>query len=185
MKSIFLLILIVFLYFCYKNVEGYSVDTIVDDNIYETCPNTYNNMNNDYKLKLNPIKPSPVGFYSDILESGGARSKRRYLAPPICVKSHEFVPDYWINNKIVDCPALPHGKCDTINSNGSRDLYKNNKEPLIDPFYPYPKVGKNYSIIYPEEEQKKFIELHVENEIESEKLYKEMERIKQHHDNEL
>ncbi len=185
MKRLFLLSLIIFLYFCYKKVEGYSNETIVDDFVYEICPNTYNNMNNDYKIKLNPIKKVPIGFYSDILEAGGARNKRRYLEPPICVKSHEFVPDYWINNKLVDCPALPHGNCDTINSNGSKHLYRDYKQPLFDPFYPHSDVGKNYAIIYPEEEQKKFIKLHVENEIDSERLYNEMERIKIHHDNEL
>ena len=74
-------------------------------------------------------------------------------------------------------------KCDGINANASnKDIYKNNKEGLEDPFYPYEKVGKNYKIMYPEEEQKKFIELHIENEIE---LDKEMERIRQHHDDEL
>ena len=184
MKRIFLLSIVIFLFFCYKVKEGYSNESVVNDFVYEICPNTYNNMNNDYKMKLNPIKKSPIGFYSDIIETGGARSKRRYLEPPICVKSHDFVPDYWINNKLVDCPALPHGKCDTINSNGSKNLYKNYKEPLLDPFYPHSDFGKNYLIMYPEEEQKKFIKLHIENEMDNEKLYNEMERIKIHHDNE-
>jgi len=183
MKKIFLLALLIFLYFCYKKVEGYTDNnTIVDDVIYDVCPNTFNKMNNDYKIKINKIAAPPVGFYSDILETGGARDERRYLAPPICVKEHEFVPDYFINNRIVDCPPLPM-KCDGINANASnKDIYKDNKEGLEDPFYPYEKVGKNYKILYPEEEQKKFILLHIENEIE---LDKEMQHIKHHHDNEL
>lgn len=183
MKCIFFISLLVFLFFCYKVNEGFSNETNVNDFVYKICPNKYNNIANDYKINYNPIKKEPIGFYSSILEAGGIRDKKRYLSPPICVEKHDFVTDYWINNKLVDCPALPHGNCDTINSNGSKDLYKDYKEPLFDPFYPHSDVGKNYSIIYPEQEREKFIELHIKNEMDTEKIYNEMKRIKNLHDN--
>ena len=160
MKLIFFLVILL-IYLIY-NFEGFSVN----DNIYDFCPNKYNKMMNNYKLKKNDIKPLPVGFYSSILNVGGARNERRYLDPPICVEEHDFLNDYFINNKITDC--LPHPRnCDGIGNNiDAKKIYKNNRLPLIDPFDRYGVVGKDYGILYEQGIQDKFLLLHDENEEE-------------------
>jgi len=157
MKLLFLLV-ILFIYFIYK-VEGLSVN----DYIYDVCPNKYNKMMNNYKLKKNDIRPLPVGFYSSILNEGGARDERRYLDSPICVKEHEFIEDYFINNVITDCPSYP-GNCDSVGARDAKKLYKKNRLPLINPMDTYGVVGEDYGILYDKVEQGKFIELHHLNE---------------------
>ena len=157
MKLLFLLVILL-IYFIYK-VEGLSVN----DYIYDVCPNKYNKMMNNYKLKKNDIRPLPVGFYSSILNEGGARDERRYLDSPICVKEHEFIEDYFINNVITDCPSYP-GNCDSVGARDAKKLYKKNRLPLINPMDTYGVVGEDYGILYDKVEQGKFIELHHLNE---------------------
>jgi len=143
LKLLLLLFIIIYsLFGLYK--EGFTNDNMT----YKVCRNKYNNMENDYLLRENDVSPLPVGFYSSLLNVGGARDERRYLEPPICETSHSFNNDYFINNKITNCPDLP-GNCDVFN-NITKDTYKNNAEPLEDPFFLHSKVNGNNKIIYDE-----------------------------------
>ena len=162
MKLLFLLV-ILFIYFIYK-IEGLSVN----DYVYDVCPNKYNKMMNNYKLKKNDIRPLPVGFYSSILTEGGGRNDRRYLDSPICVEAHEFLDEYFINNKLTECPPYP-GNCDGIGTQDAKKIYKYNRLPLIHPMDTYGVVGEDYGILYEKKEQGKFIELHHLNEEEIQK----------------
>ena len=159
MKLLFLLG-ILFIYFIYK-IEGLSVN----DYVFDVCPNKYNKMMNNYKLKKNDIKSIPEGFYSSILTEGGARDEIRYYEPPICVKEHGFIDDYFINNKLTDCPKFP-GNCEHVGTNNIKKIYKKNKLPLINPMDTYGVVGEDYGILYDEGEQKKFLKLNNLNVVE-------------------
>ena len=142
--------LILLLFILVYSVFGLCKEGFTNDNTtFKVCRNTYNEMDNDYSLKINDVSPLPKGFYSSLLNVSGARDDRRYLEAPICDKSQSFNNDYFINNKITDCPDLP-GNCDQTN-NVTKDIYKNNTDPLEDPFFLYGKVNQNNKIMYSDE----------------------------------
>ncbi len=148
--KLILLLFIVLLYILHSSLFGLYKEAFTNDNTtYKVCRNKYNKMDNDYLLRENDVSPLPVGFYSALLNVGGARDNRRYLEPPICETSHSFNNDYFINHKITDCPDLP-GNCDAFN-NISKDTYKNNSEPLEDPTFLHGKVNQNNKIMYSDE----------------------------------
>jgi len=160
MKMIFLFIILFIIF--YNTIEGFSVDNMK----YLSCPNKYNKMLNNYKLKENDISPLPVGFYSSLLNVGGARNQRRYLESPICEKEYNFTDDYFINNKITDCPKLP-GNCDMGNNISGKKFHKDNKLPLDDPFFLHGIIEKkNKVLLYPPDIIENILEVHDLNEEE-------------------
>ena len=157
MIFLFIILFIIF----YNTIEGFSVDNMK----YLSCPNKYNKMLNNYKLKENDISPLPVGFYSSLLNVGGARNQRRYLESPICEKEYNFTDDYFINNKITDCPKLP-GNCDMGNNISGKKFHKDNKLPLDDPFFLHGKIEENNKVLYSPNIIENILEVHDLNEEE-------------------
>ena len=144
LKIILLLLILLFSFLKFK-IEGFTNDNTT----YRSCKNTYNSMENDYLLRENDVSPLPIGFYSSLLNVGGARDSRRYLEPPICKERHSFNNDYFINHKITDCADLP-ATCDSLN-NMNAEAHKNNAEPLEDPMFLLGKAKGNNKIIYNDE----------------------------------
>ncbi len=140
--KIILLLLILLFSFLKLKIEGFTNDNTT----YRSCKNTYNSMENDYLLRENDVSPLPIGFYSSLLNVGGARDNRRYLEPPICKERHSFNNDYFINHKITDCADLP-ATCDSLN-NMNAETHKNNAEPLEDPMFLHGKAKGNNKILY-------------------------------------
>ena len=150
LKLILLLFIVLYSLHCSLHCSLLYKEGFTNDNTtYKVCRNKYNKMANNYLLRENDVSPLPVGFYSSLLNVGGARDNRRYLEPPICETSHSFNNDYFINHKITDCLDLP-GNCDSFN-NISRDTYKNNAEPLEDPTFLHGKAKQNNKIMYSDE----------------------------------
>ena len=158
MKIIFLFIILFIIF--YNTIEGFNVD----NKVYLACPNKYNKMENNYKLIKNDIREIPSGFISDIITEGGGREKR-YFKPPICEKEYNFTDDYFINNKITDCPELP-GNCDMGSNISGKKFHKDNKLPLDDPFFLHGKIEENNKILYSPNIIEKILEVHNLNEEE-------------------
>lgn len=155
--KIILVIFIVFytLFTLFKlRKEGFENDNMV----YNVCRNKYNDMNNDFYLKENDLSPLPTGFYSALLTVGGARKDKQYFDVPICEESRTFNNDYFINNKITNCPELPE-TCDRV-SNINKDTYKGNKLPLEDPNFLHGSVLGNNKILYDEKLLNEMLEVH-------------------------
>ncbi len=143
--KLILLLLILCLGFLKLKKEGFTNDNTT----YRVCRNKYNKMDNNYLLRENDVSPLPVGFYSSLLNVGGARDSRRYLEPPICEGEYSFNNNYFLNHKLTNCPDLP-ANCDTFN-NITSDMYKDNEEPLEDPMFLHGKAKGNNKILYNDE----------------------------------
>lgn len=187
MKLLFIMFIILY-YFYYnkKIVEGLKVNDKktklnTNGNIYEVCPdkNQNNNMLNNYHKKENKITPTPKGFYSHMLDTSG-RKIDNYFDTPICKDKKEFEPrDYFINNKLVDCLPLPHGKCDGLNNNHhKKNNYENNMLPLEDPFYSHANVGESYKIISDKSLIEKIKASHLKNVLKSKEIHDIVKNIK-------
>ena len=153
----------------------------LNNTIYEVCADKDNEniILNDYYKKENDVNPQPKGFYSYMLDTAG-RKEDNYFDPPICKNKREFKKnDYFINNKLVDCLPLPHGKCDSLNNNhNKKNNYKENRLPLEDPFYLHSNVGENYRITFDKRIIESIENAHINNELENEEIYNMIENIK-------
>ena len=135
LKVILLLLLLIY------SVFGVCKEGFKNDNtIYQVCSNKYNNIDNNYLVKTNNVSPLPVGFYSSLLNVGGARGDRRYLEAPICEGSQAFNNNYFINNKLTDC-LEEKSNCDKTNNGNVNDNGKGNRtykreftDPIKNPY---------------------------------------------------
>jgi len=143
MIKIFFMLLILYLIYKLSKIEGFKNNNTT----FKATRNKYNGMMNDYLIRENDVSPLPVGFYSSLLNVAGVRDEHRFLESPISETTHSFANEYFLNNKITDCPDLP-GNCDTFNSFTNGEIFKDNKDPLPDPFFLFPKPGQNDKIIY-------------------------------------
>ena len=159
-KYMFLSVIILLL-FINITTEGFKNDNTT----YKVCRNKYNNMDNNYLLKENDVSPLPVGFYSSLLNEGGARDEHRYLEPPICSTDHSFSNNYFTNNKLVDCPDLP-GNCTTFSNISKKDIYKDDVKLLDDPKFLEGKVNENIRILYDDKIVSNILSVHMLNEEE-------------------
>lgn len=159
-KIILLIFLLMFI--SISTIEGFRNNNMT----FKVSRNKYNGMNNNYLLRENDVSPLPIGFYSSLLNVAGVRDERRYLEPPIAVTTHSFNDDYFINNKITDCPDLP-GNCDVFNNVTSGRVYKDNKDSLVDPLKTYTKAKQNDKILYDENIIREILSVHELNEEEA------------------
>jgi hypothetical protein len=158
-KIILLIFLLMFI--SISTIEGFRNNNMT----FKVSRNKYNGMNNNYLLRENDVSPLPTGFYSSLLNVAGVRDERRYFETPISLTTHSFNGDYFINNKLTDCPDLP-GNCDVFNNVNSGRVYKDNKYSLPDPLNTYSKAKQNDKVLYDKKIIRDILSVHELNEEE-------------------